>query len=240
MPMSKTNLIAANWKMNPTPLPLEALRDKSCPYQTHANVDVVVFPTFLDISACVDAQIVTGAQYGCSEEKGAHTGDICMEQIAASGCHYVLCGHSERRKDHGETNADVAVQVTSALESKLHPILCVGETEQERDAGKEKDIVKAQLSGIPLESTLTIAYEPVWAIGTGKTATPEQAQEMHAYIRSLLPEDRRDDTRILYGGSMKPDNAEELLAQPDIDGGLIGGASLKPDRFGQIVEIASK
>ena len=163
-----------------------------------------------------------------------------MEQLAKAGCHYVLCGHSERRKDHGETNEDVAVQVIGALENTLHPILCVGETEQERDEGKEKDIVKAQLSGIPLESTLTIAYEPVWAIGTGKTATPEQAEEMHAYIRSLLPDDKKESTRILYGGSMKPDNAQELLSQPNIDGGLIGGASLKPDSFGQIVEIASK
>lgn len=233
----RKKLIAANWKMNDAP---EGAYEPDSPYHTHANVDVVVFPTLLDIRECIKAQIITGAQYGCTEERGAHTGDVCIDQIAKAGCHYVLCGHSERRKDHGETNVDVATQTVSALENKLHPIVCVGETEEERDAGKEKDVVKAQLQAMPLESDLTIAYEPVWAIGTGKTATPEQAQEMHAYIRSLLPEDRRDGTRILYGGSMKLENAEELLSQPDIDGGLIGGASLKPDSFGQIVEIASK
>lgn len=233
----RKKLIAANWKMNTAP---EGAYDASSPFHTNTDVDVVVFPTLLDIRECNDAQIITGAQYGCTEEMGAHTGDVCMTQIAAAGCRYVLCGHSERRKDHCETNEDVAKQVICALENNIHPIVCVGETEKERDEGKEKEIVKAQLDVIPLESDITIAYEPVWAIGTGKTASPEQAEDMHAYIRSLLPEDRRDSTRILYGGSMKPDNAAELLSQPNIDGGLIGGASLKPDSFGQIVEIASK
>jgi len=218
----------------------EGAYDASSPFHANTEVDVVVFPTLLDIRDCNDAQIITGAQYACIEETGAHTGDVCMSQIAAAGCRYILCGHSERRKDHGETNEYVALQVITALEHNLHPILCVGETEEERDAGKEKDIVTAQLSGIPLESDITIAYEPVWAIGTGKTATPEQAEEMHAYIRSLLPEDKRETTKILYGGSMKPENAAELLSQPNIDGGLIGGASLKPDSFGQIVQIASR
>lgn len=233
----RKKLIAANWKMNDAPAgALEA----DSPYHTHANVDVVVFPTLLDIRECNAAQMITGAQYACTEALGAHTGDVCMEQVANAGCRYVLCGHSERRKDHAESNEDVATQVISALEHHLHPLVCVGETEEERSAGKEKDVVNAQLSVLPLESDITIAYEPVWAIGTGQTATPEQAQEMHAYIRSLLPEDRKDAIRILYGGSMKPENAKALLSQPDIDGGLIGGAALHPEQFGQIVEIATQ
>lgn len=237
--MKKRYLIAANWKMHPAPLVLR--RDASpSPYHPRSDVDVVVFPSLLDVRECIQAQIITGAQYACAKECGAHTGDVCMSQIAAAGCTYVLCGHSERRKDHDETNDDIALQVISALEHNLHPMLCIGETEEEREAGKAKDVVAAQLSTIPLESNITIAYEPVWAIGTGKTASPEQAEEMHKYIRSLLPEDTRESTRILYGGSMKPENAKELLEQPNIDGGLIGGASLKPEQFAEIVRIATE
>ncbi len=235
--MSTKLLIAANWKMNSPP---KGAFDPKSPFQTHANVDVVVFPTFLDIRESVHAGLITGAQFGSSKEQGAHTGDISMQQIASTECRYVLCGHSERRKDHNESNEDIVAQVISALEHTLHPIVCIGETETERNANKQKEVVKAQLSGLPLESDLTIAYEPIWAIGTGKTATPKQGQEMHAYIRSLLPEDRREATRILYGGSMKPENAKDLLGQPDINGGLIGGASLKTEQFGQIVQIASE
>jgi len=235
--MNNTYLIAANWKMHG--IPTGALSFDS-PYHTQGTVDVVVFPTFLDIQECNDAQLITGAQYGCSNTLGAHTGDICMELIAKAGCRYVLCGHSERRSDHGETDADIVKQVISALEQNLHPIVCIGETKKQRDDGNAKNIVETQLKDIPLSSDITIAYEPVWAIGTGETATPEQAQEMHAYIRSLLPKDRRDNTRILYGGSMKPENAKSLLEQGDIDGGLIGGAALKPALFGQIVDIAAQ
>ena len=213
--------------------------DSGSTYQTHADVDVVVFPSFLDLPGCIDAKILCGPQHGHTEDHGSHTGDVSLKMCKDLGCLYALCGHSERRADHGETNEDVAAQCIAALELGLHPVVCVGETESERDAGKEKDIVKAQIAVLPLESEITIAYEPVWAIGTGKTASPEQAQEMHAFIRSLIPEDRRDVTRILYGGSMKPDNAEELLSQDDIDGGLIGGASLKPTDFGAIVEMAT-
>lgn len=229
-------LIAGNWKMNNAP---EGAFDPSSPYHTHASVDVVVFPTYLDLQSCIDSKILCGPQHGHTEAHGAHTGDVSLSMCKNRGCLYALCGHSDRRAEHKETSEEVAAQVVAALECGLHPIVCVGEKEKERDAGKEKDVVKAQLAVLPLESDVTIAYEPVWAIGTGKTATPEQAQEMHAYIRSLLPEDRREQTRILYGGSMKPENAEELLSQPDIDGGLIGGASLKPDAFAQIVAVAS-
>lgn len=229
-------LIAGNWKMNPAP---EGAFVADSPYHPRADVDIVVFPTYLDLPAAVDAKLLCGPQYAHSEDAGAHTGDIGMGMIQPLGCTYVLCGHSERRADHGETNAMVAAQAISALEHGLHPMVCVGETQQERDAGKAQEVVAAQLSVLPLESELTIAYEPVWAIGTGNTATPEQAQEMHAFIRNQLPEDRRDVTRIVYGGSMKPNNCADLLKQPDIDGGLIGGASLKPNDFAEIIQTAS-
>ena len=234
-------LIAANWKMNPPPplALLGATGDRSLnPYHPHVDIDVVVFPAFLDIRPSIDAGLSAGGEYGHPEVSGAHTGDISMAMLKKAGCRYVLCGHSERRANHGETDDDVAAQAIAALENGLHPVICIGETLEEREKGHEKTVVKKQLKALPLESDVTIAYEPVWAIGTGKTATPKQAQEMHAYIRSLLPEDRRESTRILYGGSMKAENAEELLKQPDIDGGLIGGASLKPEEFGKIVEIA--
>jgi len=235
--MARTPLIAANWKMNPIP---EGALEHDSPYQTHSAVDVMVFATALHLKKCIEAKLITGGQCGHPEEKGAHTGDISMSMLAEEGCRSVLCGHSERRKDHKETNEYVIEQVIAALEQNLHPIICVGETEAERDAGKEKEVIAGQLKLLPKEAEVTIAYEPVWAIGTGKTATPEQAQEMHAYIRSLMPEGTRDSIRILYGGSMKPENAKELLSQPDIDGGLIGGASLKPEQFKEIVEIAAK
>lgn len=199
---------------------------------------MVAFPTYLELHQAVAAELVTGAQYGHPEESGARTGDVSMKMIKEVGCTYVLCGHSERRSGHHETNEQVTQQVIAALEAGLHPIVCIGETEKERDAGKDKTVIKEQMKGLPTESDLTIAYEPVWAIGTGKTATPEQAEEMHAYIRSLLPADKQESTRILYGGSLKAINAHMLFAQPNIDGGLVGGASLKPDEFKDIIDSA--
>lgn len=236
-------LIAANWKMNPAPDALDA-------YKTADSVDTVVFPTALDIPTCLSAGIVTGAQFGHPEDTGAFTGDVSMKMIKDTGCTHVLCGHSERRQYHSESNAFVAAQVASAITHNLTPILCIGETDEERKAGKEKDIVKEQIEAVieklntenSMENgkwQMEIAYEPVWAIGTGNTATPKDAQEMHAFIRSLLPGDVREQTRILYGGSMKPENAEELLNQPDIDGGLVGGASLVPEKFAEIVAITT-
>lgn len=233
--MPRTYLIAANWKMNPAPNQFESDHQS---YHSRSDIDVIVFPTFLDITLCNESGCITGGQFGHPEHHGAHTGDISMAMLAGAGCRYVLCGHSERRAHHGESSEDVAAQAIAALEAGLHPVVCIGETLEERESGTEQDVVAAQLSPLPLESDITLAYEPVWAIGTGQTATPEQAQEMHAFIRSHLPEDRREQTRILYGGSMKPDNAQELLAQPDIDGGLVGGASLDPQSFHAIVECA--
>lgn len=238
-------LIAANWKMNPPPAGFDA---PDSPYRTESAVDVVVFPSFVDLSRCIAAELICGGQTGRPEPSGAFTGDVSITQLKKMGCRYVLCGHSERRRYHGETDAFVAEQAAAALEAGLHPIVCVGETEEERKKGKAKSVVERQIKSIlPLisisqpatrNSQLLVAYEPVWAIGTGKTATPKDAQEMHAFIRSLLPKEDRDDTRILYGGSMNEKNCEELLKQEDIDGGLIGGASLKLDEFKSIVEVA--
>lgn len=240
---SRRLLLAANWKMNPPPASaLEAaMGDHSAnPYHPHSDIDVVVFPTFLDLHKTVAAGLISGGQYGRPENTGAFTGDISMAMLKATGCRYVLCGHSERRANHSETDADIAAQAIAALEQHIHPIVCIGETLEEREKGHAETVVKKQLKALPLESDITIAYEPVWAIGTGKTASAKQAQGMHAFIRSLLPKDRQEKTRILYGGSVKAENAEELLGQPDIDGALIGGASLKPEEFGEIVKVGEK
>ncbi len=233
-------LIAANWKMFPLP---EGALDNDSPYRERGDMDIVVFPTFLDIKECIHARLITGGQTGHNEPSGAHTGDVSMQHLADAGCRYVLCGHSERRAEHGETDEMVAAQVIAALESRMHPIVCVGETAAERKAGTQHAVIERQMSGLPLASDLTVAYEPVWAISGGdtstKAATPEDAEEMHAFIRSLLPEEKREATRILYGGSVKPENAAALFAQPDIDGGLVGAASLDPAAFQSIVEAAS-
>lgn len=235
---NRKKLIAANWKMNRHPAKLDA-------YKSTESADAIVFPTFLDLKECIGAGLTVGAQFGHPEEHGAHTGGISMKMIKDLGCTHVLCGHSERRQYHGESNELIAEQVVTALENGLHPILCVGETEEERNSGNEKEVVESQiktiLSRIPDSGfrVPTIAYEPVWAIGTGNTATPEDAEAMHAFIRSILPESQRDETRILYGGSMKPENCEELLKQPDIDGGLVGGASLDPGKFAKMINTAN-
>lgn len=231
----KRLLMAANWKMNPPPAGFDAL---DSPYRSESCMDVIVLPTFVDLCICTKAKLIVGAQCGRPEASGAFTGDVSMTQLKILGCRYVLCGHSERRRYHGETDAFVAEQATAALEAGLHPIVCVGETAEERKDGKHKEIVKRQIKELPYG--VTIAYEPVWAIGTGKTSTPKDAQDMHAFIRSLLAKDQRDSTRILYGGSMNGKNCEELLKQEDIDGGLIGGASLHPEEFRTIVEAARR
>ncbi|PIR53114.1 triose-phosphate isomerase [Candidatus Peregrinibacteria bacterium CG10_big_fil_rev_8_21_14_0_10_49_10] len=237
--MSRTLFLAANWKMHSAP---EGTFDPESPYKIQDSVDVVVFSTFLDLAACLQVGIEAGPQYGHAEASGPHTGDVSLKMCADLGCTYALCGHSDRRQKHGETDDMVAAQVKAALALRLHPVVCIGEKEEERDAGKQQEVVRRQMSVLPLEQNITIAYEPIWAISRGDpnkpAASTQDAQEMHAFIRSLLPDATRETMRLLYGGSMKPENAKELLSQPDIDGGLIGGASLKPDAFREIITIA--
>ena len=234
-------IVAANWKMHSPPKGWDA---PDSPYRNREGVDVVVFPTFVDLANAVAAGLVTGAQYGEPEPEGAFTGDIGMTMLSELGCRFVLCGHSERRSHHHETDEMVAAQVRAAIAAGLTPILCIGETADERAAGKANEVVEHQLSHILSAKTqnfacLVLAYEPVWAIGTGNTATPEDAQQMHATIRSLLPDIYKEDIRILYGGSVKAGNASDLIAQPDIDGFLVGASSLDPTEFREIVKIVA-
>ncbi len=245
-------LIAGNWKMN-------GLRDDarelvagireqagSCP-----QVELAVMPPFpyLDFVASLlaDSGIGLGAQDLSERAAGAFTGDVSAGMLLDCGCKYVLAGHSERRTLHGEDDETVAAKFAAAVEAGLTPVLCVGESLTEREQGRTEEVVGRQLaavlerSGIRPFSTAVVAYEPVWAIGTGRTASPEQAQAVHAMIRSQLSEEDATiagQIRILYGGSVKPDNAAELLACDDIDGGLIGGAALQADSFMAIAKAA--
>jgi triosephosphate isomerase len=213
---------------------------------------MLVSPPFTLISAVVDAVgssgVTVGGQDCHMQQKGAHTGDISAWMLKDAGCSYVILGHSERRTNHGETDDVVKAKAQAALGAGLIAIVCIGETLEERDAGRTLEINKRQLHGsLPdganADNTV-IAYEPVWAIGTGRNATPEQAQEVHAMIRGELQakfgQGVADSMRVLYGGSMNAKNAAELLAQPDIDGGLIGGASLKADDFLAVAESSPK
>jgi len=206
--------------------------------------EIMIAPPFTCLFACAEAvkgtPVSLGAQNACWEPKGAFTGEISPEMLKEFEVKYVIIGHSERRHIFGETDEIINKRVKGVFSAGLVPVLCVGETLEEREAGKTFDVVKTQLeeglrgiSGVSGE-TLVIAYEPVWAIGTGKTATPLQAQEVHQFIREKLKElfgEVADSIRILYGGSVKPENAGSILEQPDIDGVLVGGASLDPEKF---------
>ena len=256
--MSKTArkyLIAGNWKMN-----LNSAEGAELAKEVHSlvgqqsDVSVCICPaaTSLEAVAAVisESNIALGAQNMHHEASGAYTGEISAEMLRHLFCSYVILGHSERRQYFGETDASVNKKTLAALNANLKPIVCVGETLEERESGKMLEVIKAQTEGALVgvkadhADSLVIAYEPVWAIGTGKTATPEMAEEVHAEIRCLLAgllgEDAANKVRVLYGGSMKPDNADELLAQKNIDGGLIGGAALKATAFAGIVESAIK
>ncbi|HEX7341729.1 MAG TPA: triose-phosphate isomerase [Rhodanobacteraceae bacterium] len=233
----RRKLVAGNWKMYGTRAMATGLVDaiaRDLPEQ----VDVAVFPPMPYVAelASRHAELAVGAQ-DVSEhaEPGAFTGEVSASMLADAGCRWALTGHSERRRYHGESNACVAAKFAAALAAGLTPILCVGETLAEREAGRTEAVIATQLDavlavcGVACFERAVIGYEPAWAIGTGHNATPEQAQQVHAFIRSHLVE--QDDkiplmTRIVYGGSVKPANAAELFAQPDVDGGLIGGASL--------------
>lgn len=249
----RRKIIAGNWKMNKSVAEAAALaKSIKMDLSTFSDADVVLCPPFTSLSAVgavvQDCQVKLGAQNMHWEASGAYTGEISAGMLRDLYCHYVILGHSERRSYFGESDEIVNRKVKAALAAHLTPIVCVGETLEERDAGKEKIIVSEQvrksLSGLGDEAgKVVLAYEPVWAIGTGRTATPEQAQEMHALIRSTLESvagiDIASSIRIQYGGSMKPSNSAELLAQPDIDGGLIGGAALDALSFVQIVKSAA-
>ena len=237
--------VAGNWKMNTTGREAVELARAIAQGAPAEGVDLAVCPPFVYLDSVIKvldgSAIAVGAQNAHFEPKGAFTGETSLNMLKDIGCHYVILGHSERRHVFGESDELIAAKVTAALESGLDPILCVGETLDEREAGQTLAVVGRQvrsaLSGVDNDriKRVTIAYEPVWAIGTGKTATPEQAQEVHAEIRGLAAQLYNDATanalRIQYGGSVKPENAREIFAQPDIDGGLIGGASLKADSF---------
>jgi triosephosphate isomerase len=215
------------------------------------RVDVAVAPPFTALAAVAGelqgSRIGLGAQNIHWESQGAFTGEISAAMLVDAGCRYVLCGHSERRQLFGDTDEAVQKKTKAALAAGLHPIVCVGETLPEREAGRTLEVVgrqvRAALSGLSAEQVgrLTVAYEPVWAIGTGKTATSAQAQEVHAALRAILRELApavAEAVRILYGGSVKPDNAAELMSQPDVDGALVGGASLKASDFTGIIQGA--
>ncbi len=214
--------------------------------------EALICPPFVSIAAVSKefegTQFKVGAQNVHTEDNGAYTGEISTSMLKDANCEYVIVGHSERREYFHETSELVAQKGKKVIDDGLKAIVCVGEVLEERKAGKHEDVVKEQVNAVldlldgDVSDQFVIAYEPVWAIGTGETATPEQAQEMHKFIRSLLTEKFGDDIsqkiRILYGGSMKPENSEELLSQTDVDGGLIGGASLKADSFSKIIEIS--
>jgi len=227
-------IVAGNWKMFSGPDP-GALAERLAGLD---RVDAIVCPPYTEFAACVDAGLTTFAQNVHWEPEGAYTGEISAPMLVASGVRGALVGHSERRQYFGETDSAVARRAHAALEAGLGVIACVGETAEERDSGDTNIVISVQVAAIREEcgapDRLVLAYEPVWAIGTGRTATPELAQEVHAFIKSLL------DRPVLYGGSVKPENAAELLAQPDVDGALVGGASLEIDSFVAICEAAER
>lgn len=246
----RTSLIAGNWKMNGS---LQSVNELIEGIRTvdAGGAELVVCPpaVFLfKVGGMLDGSAVAlGAQNVCNHEAGAYTGEVSAAMLREAGCRYAIVGHSERRSLYGETDRLVAERFAMAVAGGIRPILCLGETLEQREQGVTEQVVAAQLGavvdhcGIEAFADAVIAYEPVWAIGTGKVATPEQAQAVHACIRALLEASDAQvaaGIRILYGGSMNPGNAAELLAQPDIDGGLIGGASLKAPDFLAIAQAA--
>lgn len=251
----RKKIIAGNWKMNKTAGEGESLATAiKRELSAETKVDVVLCPPFTAISAISQAvsgsQIAIGAQNMHWEADGAYTGEISAAMLRDLYCRYVILGHSERRQYFGETDAAVNKKTHAALAAGLKPIVCVGETLEERESDQIESVITTQinegLAGITAAQfkNVIIAYEPVWAIGTGKTATPEQAQDVHAMIRGLLvklsDKATAESVRIQYGGSMKPGNAAELLSKPDIDGGLIGGAALDAQSFIDIVKAAAE
>jgi triosephosphate isomerase (TIM) len=228
-------LVAGNWKMYKGPGETAelclALRE-----QDLDGVDVVLCPPFVSLAVAVQllagTEIAVAAQNVHWEREGAYTGEISAEMLRELGVYGAIVGHSERRQHFGDTDETVAARVHAALQAGLFVIACIGETEEERERGETEDVLRRQLAVLEPDDNLVLAYEPVWAIGTGKTATPDLAQQAHAFVKSQL------DAPVLYGGSVKPDNAAELLAQPDVDGALVGGASLELESFTAICRAA--
>ena len=247
----RKNIVAGNWKMNTTKVDGVALAQEvaALSEQTPAEVGLIVAPPFTHLcavgKALAGSKVELSAQNCADHVKGAYTGEVSVDMLKAVGCQWTILGHSERREYYGETDEKLVEKTRLALEAGLGVILCVGERLEEREAGKHFDVCASQIENVLYKFSaedmkkVIIAYEPVWAIGTGKTATAEQAEEIHAFIRSRIAakfgDEVAEDMTILYGGSCKPSNARELFAQKDIDGGLIGGAALKAADF---VEIA--
>jgi len=254
MPTSRRPMIAGNWKMNGIKTDSRKLASalaRQMKKQTRPKFELLICPPFpllgLADELIKGSGVKLGAQDCHSEPSGAHTGDTSPELLKNVGCKYVIVGHSERRTDHAEKDADVNAKANAVIQAGMGAIVCIGESLRQRESGRTMSVIKKQLHGsLPQDANAkntVIAYEPVWAIGTGKVATPEQAQDVHAVIRSelakALGDKEADKVRILYGGSMKPSNASQLLALPDVDGGLIGGASLNADDFWAIAQAAN-
>ena len=245
----RRKLVVGNWKMNGGRVAnAELLAALKAAEPWDAGVAVCApYPYLADVALSLQgSRIVWGAQDCSAHDSGAYTGEVSAAMLAEFGCHYAIVGHSERRAYHAESDQLVADKAKAALAHKLTPVVCVGETLAEREAGQTDAVVKRQLSAVihtlaHCISQVVVAYEPVWAIGTGKTATPEQAQAVHAVLRAQLhaATQKSAEMLILYGGSVKADNAVQLFSQPDIDGGLIGGASLKVTDFAAICKAAS-
>ena len=245
----RTKMVAGNWKMNKNLQEGLALAAELKQQVNNPKCAVVIGTPFIHLASVCDllkgSPIKVAAENCADKDKGAFTGEVSAEMVKSTGAEYCILGHSERRAYYHETPAILKDKVELALANNLKPIFCIGEVKEEREAGRQNEVVKAQLEGslFLLDEAafrqITLAYEPVWAIGTGLTATPAQAQEMHAFIRSLIAEHYgaavADDTTILYGGSCNEKNAAELFANPDVDGGLIGGASLVADKFLAII-----
>jgi triosephosphate isomerase len=249
--MERKPLIVANWKMNKTvDESVDFVNEFISLVSDERDADMALAPSFISLTSVAeslgDGPVALAAQNMHWEEAGAYTGEISSTMLKDAGCSYVILGHSERRQFFGEGDGEVSRKVQAALREGITPILCVGETLGERDYGKTFDTVGTQIGGgltdVVLESghEMVLAYEPVWAIGTGKTAGPEEAQEVHAFIRnqlgSLFGRHIADSIRILYGGSVKPDNARALMSMDDIDGALVGGASMEPESFARIIK----
>tara|TARA_R110000764_G_scaffold8776_6_gene29008 strand:- start:3527 stop:4285 length:759 start_codon:yes stop_codon:yes gene_type:complete len=247
-------LVAGNWKMHGSRQSVEVLLQQLAAQDWPEQVELMIAPPALYIGQCHEALQATpirvaGQTCATQAEPGALTGEISPAQLRDAGCEFVLVGHSERRALFGETDEVVCRKFAAALACGLRPVLCVGETQAERDAGETTSVVARQLQvvldafGVGGLAEGVVAYEPVWAIGTGQTASPEQAQEVHAMIRArlaILDDEQARNVQIVYGGSVKADNAEALFSMPDIDGGLVGGASLNADEFGAIARAAGR